>query len=197
VKRVLVAYATFAGSTAEVAQAMGEELTRAGLAADVRPIRDVSGLDEYDAVVVGAPMIVGWHRSALGFLRKHRRDLRRMPLAVFVMAMSLTRTGDPAVGGVPVEIDDHLPKPAQREGRLTLKERYARVTNYVRPILAATGPRTPVAIGIFGGKLEYGRLPPWAVIFAMVILHATPGDRRDWAAIRSWAARLPSRFQFA
>jgi menaquinone-dependent protoporphyrinogen oxidase len=190
-KSVLVAYATFAGSTVDVARAIGEELAKSGLKVDVLPIREVKGVDGYDGVVVGGPMILGWHRAALGFIKKHRRAFQRIPLAVFVLAMSLTRTGETSVGGLPIYVDEKLPKPPQDEGRLTLRERYARLSNYIHPILAATGPRKPVSIGVFGGRLEYGRLKWWAVLFVMVILRAAAGDRRDWAAIRSWAAGLP------
>jgi hypothetical protein len=31
----------------------------------------------------------------------------------------------------------------------------------------------------------------WAVLFAMLIIQAPAGDRRNWAAIRAWAAGLP------
>ena len=194
-KKFLVTYATMAGSTAEVAQVVGEEIARSGLQVDVLPLGEVRGLEAYDGVVVGGPMIMGWHRAALGFLRKHREAFRRIPLAVFVMGMSLTQTGETSVGGVPVVVDEKLPKPPEREGRLTLRERYARLSNYVRPILMATRPVKPVNVGFFGGRLEYGRLKWWAVLFVMVIIQAQAGDRRNWAAIRAWASDLAATFQ--
>ena len=40
-KPILVTYATMAGSTAEVARAVAEELARVGLAVDVRPMAEV------------------------------------------------------------------------------------------------------------------------------------------------------------
>jgi hypothetical protein len=49
-----------------------------------------------------------------------------------------------------------------------------------------------VSIGVFGGRLEYGRLKPWAVLFVMFIIRAQAGDKRNWPAIREWAARLPA-----
>ena len=153
-KSVLVAYATFAGSTVDVARAIGEELAKSGLKVDVLPIGDVKGVDGYDGVVVGGPMILGWHRAALGFIKKHRRAFQRIPLAVFVLAMSLTRTSETSVGGLAIYIDEKLPKLPQEEGRLTFRERYARLSNYNRPILAAAGPRKPVSIGLFGGRLD-------------------------------------------
>src|SRR5512143_1855642 len=96
-KRILVAYATMAGSTAEVAQAVGEGIAKTGLQVDVLPLSEVKNLQAYDGVVVGGPMIMGWHRGALGFLRKNRDALRHIPLAIFVTAMSLTQTGEMGV----------------------------------------------------------------------------------------------------
>jgi menaquinone-dependent protoporphyrinogen oxidase len=193
-KKILVAYATMAGSTAEVAEAVGEEIGKSGWQVDVLPLSEVQSLQGYDGVVVGGPMIMGWHRAALGFLKKHRSALGRVPLAVFVMAMSLTQTGEANVDGVLVYVDEKLPKLPEQAGRLNFRERYARLSNYVRPILAAARPAKPVRIGLFGGRLEYGRLKWWAVLFAMVIIQAQAGDRRNWAAIRAWAAELPSAF---
>ena len=194
-KRILVTYATMAGSTIEVAQAVGEEIAKSGLQVDVLPLGEVKGLEAYDGVVVGGPMIRGWHHAALGFLKKHRDAFRRIPLAVFVMAMSLTQTGETSVDGVPVDVDEKLPKPPEKEGRLNFRERYAKLSNYVRPILMATRPVKPVSIGFFGGRLEYGRLKWWAVLFAMLIIQAQAGDRRNWTAIRSWASNLAAKFK--
>ena len=158
---------------------------------DVLPIGEIESLKDYDGVVVGGPMIMGWHRAVLRFLRKHRKEFQQIPLAVFVMAISLTQTGETNVEGVPVSVDENLPKPPIDEKRLNFRERYARLAKYVRPIIRATRPAKPVSIGIFGGRLEYGRLKWWAVLFVMLIIQAPAGDRRNWEVIRSWAARLP------
>jgi menaquinone-dependent protoporphyrinogen oxidase len=194
-KRLLVAYATMAGSTREVAQAVGEEIARSGLQVDVLPLEAIKSLAGYDGLVLGGPMIMGWHRGARGFLGRHRRELRRLPWAVFVLAMSLTRTGETSVDGLPITVDEELPKPPEREGRLSFKERYTRLGNYVRPILAAARPARPARVGVFGGRLEYGRLKWWAVLFAMLVIQAPAGDRRNWPAIRSWAAGLAEALQ--
>lgn len=189
-KKILVAYATLAGSTGEVAHAVAEEVVRSGAQVDVLPLDEVKGLEGYDGVVVGAPMIMGWHRAAARFLRRNRSALQHMPLALFVTAMSLTQTGEQEVNGVPVCVDATLPKPPAQAGRLALRERYARLPHYLQPILHAAGPAKPVSVGVFGGKLEYGRLPWWAVVFAMFIIQAPAGDKRNWPAIRAWAAGL-------
>jgi menaquinone-dependent protoporphyrinogen oxidase len=194
-KRILVAYATMAGSTVDVAQAIAEEIAGPDVQVDRLPLSEVKDLAAYDGVVLGGPMIMGWHRAALRFLRNNRRVFQRIPLAVFIMCMSLTETGETTVGGVPVYVDETLPKPPETAGHLSFRERYAQLTNYVRPILRASGPVKPVSVAVFGGRMDYGRLKWWAVLFAMQVIRAPAGDRRNWTAIRSWAAQLPVALQ--
>lgn len=196
-EKILVTYATLSGTTVEVAQAVGEEFKKAGVAVDVLPLKQVKDLGGYSGVVIGAPMIAGWHREALGFVRRNRKAWSRVPLAVFVTAMSLTRTSTTVVDGVPLCIDEGLPKPPARPDHLTFRENYARVENYARPIVNAAKPAKPLSITFLGGRLEYGRLPWWAVLFAMLIIQAPAGDKHNWAYIRSWAAGLPAAFDAA
>lgn len=194
-KRVLVTYSTMSGSTADVAREIAAELEGAGLQVDTLPLDAVDSLQKYDGVVVGAPMIMGWRRDALRFLRQQRASLQSRPFAIFVTAMSLTESGERVVDGVPVTVDERLPKAPANRQKLTFRERYAQLSNYVRPILRAAGAATPATIGVFGGRMEYGRLKWWAVLFAMFIVRAPAGERRNWDAIRAWAATLPECFQ--
>jgi hypothetical protein len=113
---------------------------------------------------------------------------------VFVMAISLTASAETSIEGVPITLDPQLPKPPREPGRLSFRERYATLGNYLRPILRAA---RPASLGMFAGRLEYGRLKWWAVLFVMVIIRATAGDRRNWEAIRSWAAGLPAALGLA
>ncbi len=188
-KKVLIAYATRSGTTAEVARTIGEEMEKTGTQVDVLSVDKVNGLESYDALVLGAPMILGWHRAALRFLRKNRSSLKRIPLAVFVTCMSLTKTGEASFLGVPVMIDENLPKPPKDESHLTFKERYSLVSNYLRPILQAC-PVKPVSVGVFGGRLDFSHMQWWAMIFVVLILQAQAGDKRNWEAIRAWARNL-------
>lgn len=188
---ILVTYATMAGSTAEVAEVVAEELERVGLPVKLLPLDEVGDVAGYAGVVVGGPMIVGWHRQAQGFLKRHRRAWQDVPLAVFITAISLTQPETTTLAGVPITIDEHLPKPPARPGRLSLRERHTQLGRYVGPILKAVRPARPVSVGLFVGRLEYGRLPWWAVMFVMTVIQAPAGDRRNWDAIREWAAGLP------
>ena len=83
---VLVAYATKAGSTREVADAVARTLREHGLEADVRPAEEVGTLAPYNAVVLGTALYAGRvHKAARRFLRSHREELAVRPLAVFAM----------------------------------------------------------------------------------------------------------------
>jgi menaquinone-dependent protoporphyrinogen IX oxidase len=196
-KKILVTYATLSGTTVEVARVVAEEIEKSGAPAELLPIEEVKTLDGYAGVVIGAPMIMGWHRSGLGFLGKHRKAWRQLPFAIFATAMSLTSTSTATVGGVTLCIDENLPRPPQRAGHLTLRERYAQVENYARSILRAGGSAKPVSLAFFGGRLEYGRLPWWAVVFAMLIIQAPAGDKHNWPFIRKWASGIPDAFRRA
>ena len=187
---VLVAYATNAGSTAKVAEVIGEELGRTGAQAQVRQLEQVTGLDGYDAVVVGAPMIMGWHGAAVKFIRQHQLALSRVPVAYFLTALSLTQTNETSVGSIPIYVDPALARPPKNVKRLSFKERYATATRYLRPELDAAPLVKPVSVGFFGGKLELYRLPLLQMLFVLLIIQAQPGDFRNWPAIREWATNL-------
>jgi menaquinone-dependent protoporphyrinogen IX oxidase len=194
--KILITYVTNSGSTAEVAKAVMTEIQKSGAQVELLPVSEVGELGSYSAVVLGAPMILGWHRSALRFLRKNKATLTKKPLAVFVTCMSLTATGETNVGGVPVVVDEALPKAPKNAGRMDFKERYSVVSNYLRPILAACQVR-PVSVGVFAGRLNFSNLQWWAMIFVVLILQAKTGDKRNWDAIRSWAGSLPALFSAA
>ncbi len=190
---ILIAYTTNSGSTTEVAQVVGEELEKLGVRVEVRRLEEVSSVESYRAVIVGAPMILGWHRAAKGFVKKHREALSRIPVAYFCTAMSLTQTGDSAVDGIPIAVDPRLAKPPKKEGRLSLRERYATASNYLRPVLKAAPTVRPASVAFFGGKLELYRLKLPAMLFVLLIVQAQPADLRNWEFIRAWAAGLRDR----
>ena len=188
-KKILVTYATNAGSTAKVAQAVADEFAKTA-DVDVLPLEQVTALGQYAAVVLGAPMILGWHRGAQAFLRRNQEALCRVPVALFITCMSLAKTDDTIVDGVPLFVDEKLPFTPKNAGRLSLKERYSTVTNYLRPVFK-TAPRVkPVSVAFFGGSLQYFNLQWWAAIFALLIIQAPPGDKRNWGAISAWAGSL-------
>ena len=189
-QRVLVAYTTNAGTTAEIAEAIGEELGQDGAQVDVRRLEEITDLESYTAVVIGGPMIMGWHKAAVRFVKTHRQALSQVPVAYFLTAMSLTQTGEVSIDAIPLCVDPMLAKAPKNANRLSFRERYATVTNYLRPVLRSAPRVKPVSIALFGGKLEFYRLKLLQMLFVMLIIQAQPGDRRNWPAIREWAAGL-------
>jgi menaquinone-dependent protoporphyrinogen oxidase len=62
------------------------------------------------------------------------------------------------------------------------------VLQYIQPVYIAV---KPVSVGLFAGCMDYGKLS--AIMRLQVQTKGLPeGDFRDWDAIRTWAARLPS-----
>ncbi len=82
--RVLIAYASQGGSTAQIAQAIGLALLDAGCDIDVRPARQVERLTGFTCVVVGSALYHGvWLPEAFKFLRRHRAALAKLPVWLF------------------------------------------------------------------------------------------------------------------
>ena len=52
--RLLIAYGSRCGSTGGVAEAIGQVLSKAGTAVDVRVVKDVNDLSPYQGVIVGS-----------------------------------------------------------------------------------------------------------------------------------------------
>lgn len=163
---ILVAYATQYGSTREVAEEIAATLRESGSEVDIQPAREVRQLRGYQAIVLGAPLIMyRWHKDARRFLSKHRQVLLERPIAVFALG--------------PVH-DPHDEQEWQNSRAQLDKE------------LAEYEWLTPVALELFGGKFdpEQLRFPLNKLAGA-----APASDVRDWPAIRSWARQLASQLQ--
>jgi menaquinone-dependent protoporphyrinogen oxidase len=82
--RILVAYATKLGSTAEIGSFIGTELDAAGHDVAVASVNDVRSLDGYDTVVLGSALYAAhWQRDANRFVQKHRAALEGMRVWAF------------------------------------------------------------------------------------------------------------------
>lgn len=188
--RVLLVYATRHGSTREVADAVAEELRAAGHEVDQRPAAEAPGPAGYDAVVVGGPMIMGWHRQAMRFVTKHRTALERLPTALFITAASLTETGETDVQGVPIVKDPWLAKAPRNAAKLRYKEHHALPQHYLGAVLKKAAPMRPRSVAFFAGSLDLTTMNIFEKLFVLLVVGATPGDGRNWKAIREWGAGL-------
>jgi menaquinone-dependent protoporphyrinogen oxidase len=189
-KPILVAYCTNAGSTTDVAAAIGEELAKSGAQVDVRRIGDVGDLSTYAAVVVGGPLIwSAWHSEAVDFVRRQQPALCQMPVAYFITSLHLTQTAATQIDSVPVYLDPALATPPTRADRLSFAERHMTVDHYLAPILHQAPLVKPVSVGFFAGKLNYRTLTLPKRLFAQIVIRK-PGDFRNWPAIRTWAVDI-------
>jgi menaquinone-dependent protoporphyrinogen oxidase len=191
--RALVVFATRHGSTPEVAEAVAEELRAGGVDVDVRPASLDGDLRGYRTVVLGAPMILGWHKDALRFIARHRAELATMKTAYFVTAASLTETGEDRIDGIPIVKDPWLAKPPRDPARLSFRERYARPAKYLEKPLKKAPEVRPSSVALFAGSLDLTKMNILEKAFVMLVIGATPGDSRNWDFIREWARELPAR----
>ena len=139
VQRVLVVYATKYGSTAKVAETIAEELRAAGCEAEARAVGDAGSTAGFDAVVVGGPMVFGWHKDALKYVKARRDALAAVPVAYFITAASLTDDGSDAIDGVPVYKDSWLAKKPGDPAKLSYRQRYALPSHYLGDVLKDDG----------------------------------------------------------
>ena len=189
-RRVLLVYATRHGSTREVAEAVSEELRATGAEVELCEASSAPAPEGFDAVVVGGPMIMGWHRDAEKYVKRHRQALAQVPLAFFVMAASLTDTSEDEVRGVPIVKDPWLAKKPRASGKLRRKERYALPAHYLGDILDACAPARPRTAAFFAGSLDLTTMNILEKLFVLLVIGATPGDGRHWEQIRAWGAGL-------
>ena len=83
-KKVLVAYGSTNGSTAEIAGRVGEVLAGRGLDVEGRAASEVTDVAGYDAVVLGGGLYAGrWQRDARRFARRYRTALAARPVWLF------------------------------------------------------------------------------------------------------------------
>ncbi|KAA9375482.1 flavodoxin [Microbispora cellulosiformans] len=94
--RVLVAYGSRRGSTAEIAGWIGDTLRDQGLEAEVADAGAVRDVTPYDAVVLGGALYAGrWHKDARRFARRHAAALSGRPVWLFSSG-PLDRSADEA-----------------------------------------------------------------------------------------------------
>ena len=160
---ILVAYASKYGATEEVAQTIGEVLTEEGLDVDVQPVGTVETLQNYEAVVIGAPLYsANWLEEATVFVKTHQKALGDLPVACFVLAIRL-------------RLDDE-----------EIRNAVLRAIDTERVIMQ------PVSVGLFAGALDYDKLSAITRL-QIETKDLPEGDFRDWEAIKGWAAALPGQ----
>ena len=161
-RRVLVAYASKAGSTIEIAAEIGKVFKDRSFAVDVLPINKVTDVTIYRAVVLGSAIRIGKILpEAMSFIERNQETLKTMPFAMFIVCLTLRK-------------DD----PCNRET----------VRAYLDPVYKIV---EPASVGLFAGVLNMKRLGMGERMLAKMI-QAPEGDFRQWDQIDTWARSLPT-----
>jgi menaquinone-dependent protoporphyrinogen oxidase len=163
--KILVTYASQAGSTAGVADAIGRSLSSGGATVDVRPMTAVDNPSPYRAVVLGSAVHSGkWLPEAEAFVRQNRTALKCIPTAIFQVCMMMATGSD----------------------------QYRQMASgWMDPL---RGQISPVAAASFSGALWPKQYPKITERLGLGIFLLTiklkAGDYRDWNGIQKWAADL-------
>lgn len=160
--RILIAYASKHGSTAEIAHKIGEVLTQAGLKTDVLAAERVTDLTPFDAVVLGSAVYAGsWCKEAVNFLEDYKVLLSKIPVWLF-------SSGPLGEGDLLTSVQCwHLPAAQETvANRIHARD-----------------------IALFHGAIDMGKLN---FLEKQVIkeFNSTTGDFRDWDAITNWAVSI-------
>ena len=159
-RRILIAYATYAGSTQEVAVAIGRVLGERGFAVDVIPVVEKPPVDDYHFVLIGSAVHGSrWLAEALEFVEANQAAFQRVPVAFFSVYLS-----------------------GLAKNEATLASARDTIFGPVRAFV------TPVAEVLFAGKVDRRgvalALPPWLARCFPTL------DFRNWDKIRNWAQTL-------
>ena len=166
-QKILVAYASMTGSTAEIAAEIGKILRHAEYAVDVKPLNDVMDITDYTAVVIGSPIYArAWRPEAAEFVRTYRHALSKIPVAYFTTGITLSIADSP-------NIRRHM-------------------DTYLIPLQEEVYEVEPVSIEHFAGVLDFKKLSfmyrlVWPLTSGRKVKQ---GDYRNWHAVQNWAASL-------
>jgi len=163
-ERILVTYASEFGSTAAVAEAIGDALRTAGSIVDVQPVLGVSNINIYKALIIGSAIYNGtWLPEAVHFVEFHAAELKRIPVAYFAVCATVRNN--------------------------TPENRHAAHT-FFDQVLTKVPQIQPVDLGVFAGQIDTTKLSPLVRLRMLLTTKLRHGDYRDWDAIRAWATAL-------
>lgn len=162
-KKILVAYATKCGSTAEIATAITEILCAGELSAELKRAGSVKSVEGYQGVVLGTAIYMGSPlKEAANFIEKFGSQMADTPLAIFDVSLTM--------------------KEATPENQRIALEYLKSISDIIPPVKS----------GAFSGRISLATLPPLYRMFAQADQEGVlaEGDYRDWKVISSWAEEL-------
>jgi len=154
--KILIAYATKMGSTAEIAKYISQILEDKGFAVDLLPVAQVKEVEKYQKIYLGSPIYLGkWKKAARKFIKQQQTVLQNKEVYFWLSCMSLA--------------EDDAAKSAAVEGYLATE----------RQLLS------PLSEGRFAGKLEREKLS-FLERKMIKAVGSPLGDFRNWDEIAAW-----------
>ena len=169
--KVLIAYATKLGTTADAARHVAAAFKEAGRDVDVLPADEAKDLSGYESVVLGTAIRVGKPvAEARHFVQRHGKDLAGIRTALF--SIGLTMAED---------------TPENREKALS----------FLAPFVETMHP---VIVGVFPGRVDMERLPAiWRIFFSKELKKEDSEMARamrlplDWQPLDVWAREVAEK----
>lgn len=156
-KKILITYASKAGSTAETAARMGEMLAKQNAQVDVLPVEKAGDLSAYQAVMLGSAIRMGQLLpEVVKFVEANQAALQQKSFNVFFLCMTLEKSTP--------------------ENRQT-------VSAYLEPLRALVKPASE---GMFAGVMDPKKLSLLERMM-MKAMKTPVGDFRNWEQINAWA----------
>ncbi len=173
-KSILILYASFHGSTAQIAQFMGEKLNRQGITSSVKSINEHIDFSSYNGIIMGAPIHRGqWMDEAVDYVNKHRVNFDHLPFACFYTCMAKAK------------------HPSSKESIEVLE-------SYQATLIELFPSLSPSHIGSFAGMLDYDKCSFITKLVMWLIMSKNgvkEGDYRDWQAIESWLSETKKIYE--
>ena len=160
---VLVTYASRAGSTIEIAQAIAVELEKRSFTVDISPVNRVTDLKGYSFMVIGSAIRMSAPLpEVIAFVEQYRDTLCSIPTAFFAVYL-MNFSSDEASSKARLAYLDPI------RDRLSLQHE-----------AFFTGVFDPAKVSFIEGLM--GK-----------ILQSPVGDFRDWTAISNWSQSIFTR----
>lgn len=192
-KKILIVYASNAGSTIEISQYLAKLMGTADVDVSVSGFQQVQDLDSYDAIILGAPMMRELHPGMVKFIQKHRQVLVNKQVALFVTCLRLSDNRVSEFMGIPVFKDSELVRAPRNAKKLTMIERKTSADAYISSLFESMPWFNPAQIAFFGGALNFSKLKLMQILFVLLLFQFKSIDKRNWEAIKTWSETLHNR----
>ena len=158
--RILVTYATKAGSTAEIAAKIGEHLSERGFEVDVINVKSKPDPKDYQTVILGSCIRMGgWLPEMLDYIKTNQFALNSTQAALFTV---------------------HMLNAGDDEASKTARNAYM---DKVRALMPGTEEV------YFLGAMDFSKLS-MLDRFISKMVKAEESDQRDWDKIKSWSSTV-------